>query len=165
MNEKGQSLLEIAVTIGVIVIIVTGLAITTINGLKNSQFSKNQVQATKLAEDTIQKPKTIKTRDLAVCGPATATKWSDIWASVCPADSPCRYILKENPSSMVCSGPDSPFWLESQPALPDITSIIFERQIVVEDYATDQKKVTVIIKWVDTAGSHQSQLVTVLAKY
>lgn len=161
MNQRGQSLLEIVITIGVIMVVISGLAITTINGLKNSQFSKNQVQATKLAQEALTKVKVIRNLDYAVSGPSPATKWSELWAMNLGAacSGQCRYILKEPVNSTL-------IWLQFQSAdTKEPLADGFQRQIIIEDFIANQKKVTVGVIWSDYSGTHQSQLVTILAKY
>jgi hypothetical protein len=81
INNRGQTLLEIAVMMGVILIVVGGLTITVINGLKNSQFSQNQIQATKLAQEGLEKVKLISENNWQVCNntPVALQYWDDIW--------------------------------------------------------------------------------------
>ena len=59
-SHKGQSLLELVVSVGLLVVVVTALAVTMINGLRNSQFSQNQSQATKLAQEGLDGVKNVK---------------------------------------------------------------------------------------------------------
>lgn len=53
-SEKGQSLLELVVVIGVVVIVVGALVFATIASLRNASFSRNQAQATKLAQEGLE---------------------------------------------------------------------------------------------------------------
>lgn len=161
--EGGQSLLEIVIAIGLALIISTGLVITTVNGLKNSQFSKNQAQATKYAQEAIDQIRTIRDRDYAVCGPSlSVAKFSDLWPSdVCSLA--CTYTLKRSSVDGYCPGDtSSPIWLKiSPPAQETIGN--FNREIKIETFSANQKKVTVKVSWTDISGNHESQLVTILA--
>ncbi|MBI2595857.1 hypothetical protein HYW46_03955 [Candidatus Daviesbacteria bacterium] len=172
-NQKGQSLLEIAVTAGVVAVVLSALTVVTIIGLRNSQFSRNQTQATKLAQEAMEKVKTIKSRNLAVCGPYdTNLQWSNLWSTSCPSvNNACTYILKD--SGTPCTGaPASIVWLNYQ-VLPETLTISgtdFKRQVIVLGEAPlpgvpGQKTVTVLIQWTDTTGTHESRLVTVLAEF
>ncbi len=55
LTERGQSLIELIVVITVTVLIVGALTFATISALRNAQFATNQAQATKLAQDGIEK--------------------------------------------------------------------------------------------------------------
>lgn len=162
-NEEGQSLLEIIIAIGLGLIISTGLVVTTVNGLKNSQFSKNQAQATKYAQEAIDQIRSIRDRDYAVCGPSpTVSKFSDLWPfEVC--STACNYTLKKSSVDGYCPGDtSSPIWLKLAPPSAE-TINNFTRQITIQTFLNNQKKITVKVSWVDISGSHESQLVTILA--
>lgn len=160
-NQKGQSLLEIVIALGLALIISTGLIITTVNGLKNSQFSKNQAQATKYAQEAIDQVRTIRDRDYTVCGPSNIDRFSDLWpVGVCSVA--CSYNLKKSSTDGYCPGDkSSPIWLKDSSSPETIGN--FKRQILIDTFALNQKRVTVNVSWTDISGFHQSQLVTILA--
>ncbi len=51
---SGQSLLEVVVTIGVIVLVLVGLLSAISFGLSNAQFSRNKAQAIKYAQEAVE---------------------------------------------------------------------------------------------------------------
>ncbi len=196
MTQKGQSLLEIVTLTGVILAVVTGLTITVINGLKNSQFSQNQTQATKLAQEGLEEVRTIRDRNWMVCiqgGAQTVLAWKDIFANNYTfgnrnpaAANPCRTgpasqasscIYRLNPTatcaSLVGGAPaNTTYTLMSSQLLSNLDipetfpGTPFKRTIFVEDDVsnpTTQKKVTSRVSWTDFSGTHQSEIVTVLA--
>src|SRR5258708_13629327 len=57
--QLGQSLLEVTLALGILIIILCAITIVTINVLRNSQFSNNHAQPTKLPQDGLNKAKTI----------------------------------------------------------------------------------------------------------
>src|SRR3990167_8541004 len=63
MKQKGQSILEIIITLSILALVLGGLVIVIVNSLKNSQFSKNQAQATKLAEEGLDAVRSMKSND------------------------------------------------------------------------------------------------------
>lgn len=165
INQKGETILEITIALGLILIVVSGIAIATVNGLRNSQFAKNQLTATKYAQEMLEGVRSIKDRDYSVCGPAPVLRWSDVWAfSFTSANY--NFILRT--TGTTCNTTSDPFWLQNQAAAEVITNsgTTFSRQIRVENTAqTNQKKVTAIVKWDDASGSHQSELTTILSDY
>lgn len=52
--KNGQSLLEVVVTIGVIVLVLVGLLSAISFGLSNAQFSRNKAQAIKYAQEAVE---------------------------------------------------------------------------------------------------------------
>lgn len=181
MNSKGQSLIELVVALGLLAVIITILAVATITGLQNSQFSKNQALATKLAQEGQEKIRTIRARNYTVCGPnpssPTGVKdWNSIYGSDmnCQATPSlaCSYVLAtiDTPPAIIdCTATE--FWLNNvnttQPEQIMNEGVNFDRIITIKDYGVvpnrAQKEVTVTVSWTDFSGVHSSKLVTVLA--
>ncbi len=76
-ERKGQSLIEVIVAMAVAIIIVGGLLVAVIVAVRNSQFAKSQVQATKYAEEGMEN--TRQQRD---------TDWDTFWAKKDTTDGP-----------------------------------------------------------------------------
>lgn len=157
-RQAGQSLIELIVVISVVAMVVGSLVFATIASLRNAQFSKNQSLATKLAQEGIEKVRSIRDRN----GPADYIKsdgshtstFNDLW-----------------PISFDCSGGNCYFYFNSTGVLFGGNASKFEdvppnfkRQIQIEGSATDSKKITVVVNWIDTSGSHESRLTTILGK-
>lgn len=172
--DRGQSLLEVTISIGISVIVLTALTIVTISGLKNSQFSQNQEIATKLAQAWMDKVRTVRDRDGMVCNPNVYYHWNALWSNTCNSGSTTCYNFTLNDNTPSCVGTPSSYnpsapWLLSEPSnysVPDSQYPQFQKQILIEDFGGDptQKKVTVTVGWTDLSGAHQSQLVTILTK-
>lgn len=165
-NSKGQSLLELVIGLGLLTVVITVLTITTIGGLRNSQFSKNQTQATKLAQEGLEKVRAIRDRNYAVCGPNNITNWSSIYTLNC--SQTCPYILKTGAPS--CGSVSADFWL-SYSAVPEAImadGVNFNRLVSVKDFGNPsditQKEITVTVSWTDLSGTHSSKLTTILAQ-
>ena len=167
-SDKGQSLMELVVVIAVIIIVVVALTFATIASLRNAQFSQNQVQATKLAQEGIEKIRTLRDRDTADAinylkgDGGRATKFSDLWAVnlSCPAN--CYFYFNyASPPVLVGATVAN---LENIPPPP--AKLQFSRQVMIEDVGNgqNQKKVTVITNWTDVSGPHESKLTTILGK-
>lgn len=177
-NIKGQSMLELVIALGLLSVVVTILAAATVGGLKNSQFSKNQSQATKLAEEAIEKVRTIKERNSNVCGPGSTTNWQGLYSidpavSCSPVSADCNFSLKTSsdplPGGCTATVPASADWLNNDltGTVKDqikVDSTLFERQIRIKNSGS-VKEVTVLVFWTDISGTHNSKLVTVLANY
>ena len=160
---KGQSLMEMVIALGIVLAVISTIAIITLNGMQNSQFSKNQVQATKLAQDGIDKVRTIKSRNYTVCG-IGSNLWTDLYAHTCATSGICNFQIR---STSACGGSD-PVSLNSIGTPESITldGITFQRAVnITEAGSLTQKQVTVTVSWTDISGSHSSKLVTVLAQY
>lgn len=162
-SDKGQSLMELVVVIAVITIVVAALVFATIASLRNASFSQNQAQATKLAQEGLEKVRSLRDRDTTGVGIwSSSTSCGSSVPSTCPAtQSSCPsgatnncYFFFNN-SGVLANGT----WVNSEAIPPG-----FRRQFFIEDQGSDQKKVTVVVTWIDFSGSHESRLTTILRK-
>ncbi len=174
--QSGQSLMELVIGIGLVVVVTGAIAITTIQSLQNTQFSKNQVEATKKAQENIEKVRTIKNANYGVCTqtqvaalpPIVCSTWDDIWTTTFGSEpscsNGCTFVIQE--SCNVSSGgatqakPICLTYSATRATLPNG----FTSQITIEDEAPSQKKVTSRVYWTDTTGEHSSDLVTIMSR-
>lgn len=149
LSEKGQSLMELVVVVAVAVVVISALVFATIASLRNASFAQNQLQATKLAQQGLERIRTLRDRDGDVIFEGQTKKFSELSGIRCPED--CDFVF--NKSGVLISGsiPEKP------PDSPD-----FSRQFQIIDEGSDQKKVTAVVKWTDFSGSHESRLTTIL---
>lgn len=164
-SKKGQSLMELVIVVAVVVTVVGALVFATIASLRNAQFAKNQAQATKLAQEGLEKIRSLRNRDEAnkvdyTRGDGTHTsKFSDLWSIsfTCGAGANCYFYF--NSSGTLVGGTSVNF------ELPTAVPPNFKRQFQIEDNdGGTQKKVTAKVLWTDFAGEHESKLTTILRK-
>jgi len=62
-NYKGQTLIEVVVAVGVVVLLAVSLITTNLVTQKTSRSARNTTQATKLAQDYAEKIRIIRDRD------------------------------------------------------------------------------------------------------
>ena len=186
-GEAGQTLLELIIVVSVSVIIIGALVFATISSLRNAQFSKNQSQATKLAQAGIEQVRIGRDRNQCVNILGTSVNsWNgnssnqscpgagSVWgyqitgiAGNCEnttVPSKCYFRVDSTGSLSVNGFSRASFPDDVAEGIPAV-SPVFRRVIVLSDDATtygSQKTVTAIVKWVDFSGSHQSQLTTIL---
>lgn len=157
-SEKGQSLVEVIVAIVVSILVIQALVVVTILSIRNANFSKNSAQATKLAQDGIEKVRILRDRDGAVDYTISVdnhtAKFSELWPInfSCSANN-CYFYL--NGTGALVGGNSTDF---------ETIQLNFQRQFVIEDEGVNQKRVTVIVRWTDQSGSHDSKLATILGK-
>lgn len=136
--------MELVVVIAVILIVVGSLTFATIASLRNAQFAKNQAQATKLAQEGLEKVRSIRDRDPSSMGILWTTSTLSCASGIC-------YFYFDESNELANDG-------------VEIIEPDFRRQFIVEDMAMDQKKVTSVVKWTDFSGEHESRLTTILRK-
>ena len=160
-NSNGQSLMELVVVIAVIIIVVAALTFATIASLRNASFSQNQAQATKLAQEGLEKMRSLRDRDTTGAGIwSTSTSCSSSVPSTCPVTQSscpaggCYFFF--NSSNVLKNGTAA----NSEAISPGN----FKRQFFIEDIGVDQKKVTVVVTWIDVSGPHESRLTTILRR-
>lgn len=178
-NNKGQTLMELIVVISVSIIVIGGLVFAIISSLRNAQFSKNQSQATKLAQEGIERVRTGRDRDrpISVFGVDTVSSWNGtepIWDYQISISGGCEdsnlsgkcYFNVDSTGQLDGVGFASTSFPSGAEGIPS-DSPIFRRVVTLSDNSTtygSQKTVTVIVRWTDFSGAHESRLTTILRK-
>lgn len=171
--EKGQSLMELVVGIGLVTIVAGALAIVTVNSLRNTQFSKNQVQATKLAQENLEKVRTIKNNNYGVCRQSDpggiCSTWEDIWPVQFGKQSTtciegCTFKIIGTCSTVGASQPLCLQYIDPGTASRANLGNGFSGVIIIEDEGVLQKKVTSRVFWSGASGESSSDLATIFSK-
>lgn len=142
---KGQSLIEVLVALGIISIVVTGVATIVTQSLSNTQFSKDNEGATKFAQEGLETVRSVRSSNYAAFATLSG-----------------RYCLAANSQSLGATQPSC--------TVPNVGNFI--REIRIEQTPgcnTNAAKVTAIVSWTDgkcQAGSycHNTTLTTCLSK-
>lgn len=169
MTERGQTLLEVTIGLGLVLVIVTAITITNINGLNSSKFSQNQTQATKLAQEGIDLVRNIRDQDNTLChddNVVSQKPFSGVWDMAC---SGCTFVIKTSGS---CAGvtATTSTWLDSNsnPETITLNNLVFKRSVTIYDVVVSptngQKEIKVMVSWNDPSGTHNSQLSTILSQ-
>lgn len=184
--QRGQSLIEVIIAATVGILVVTALTFATIFSLRNASFAKNSEQATKLAQEGIERVRTGRDRNAGInnlpnvanCpsiyswnGDTATSNRNPIWS--CRIYATCGNGLNNcyfrfNPNPLY---PNNLNYFTSNSSFPpsgaEEIPPMFKRVIILSDDAATfptQKKVTVIVRWSDFAGAHESKLTTYLRK-
>jgi type II secretory pathway pseudopilin PulG len=176
-SQKGQSLLELIVVIAVAVIVIGALVFATFSSLRNSQFAKNQSQATKLAQEGIEQVRTFRDRDGSVIftyAPDTKTsKFSDLWSHNLNTEcsNQCYFNFDKNFDGQITSIKE-----RGGGQLENLGNGL-TREIQITDKSGScpvtgvspspycykvEKHVMVKVFWTDFSGMHESKLTTIL---
>lgn len=173
-NQYGQSLVELIVVTAVAVIVMGALTFATIASLRNAAFSKNQTQATKLAQDGLERMRGLRDRDSDIItlnipdksGNPGTISFANVWDYLISRDfcnrggenSPCLFkfsngVLTQINSSQDAEGTDLKRYIE-----------IFDRSSCdgISECFKFQKEVRVVVYWLDSSGTHESRLTTIL---
>lgn len=188
ISQSGQSLLELVVVITVIVIVVSALVFATIASLRNATFARNQAQATKLAQEALERVRIGRDRNQAIMSLSLSViSWDGdtagakkIWDY--PIDGNCsdvkllpvpKYCFFNVTSDGILNHLIAYIQIPGQPVLPINSESVgqFKRAVSLYDDTDapdvtyqNQKTVTVIVTWTDFSGSHESRLTTILRK-
>lgn len=153
MSNKGQTLLEVLIAATVGILVITALTFATIYSVRNATLAKNSAQATKLAQEGLEKIRTIRDRDSEV-NYSGASYFSDLLKATtslnCPESCYFYFYLGKLSQGAVNRFEEIP---------PN-----FKRQFIIENAGNDQKKVTSVVRWTDFSGNHDSRLSTILGK-
>lgn len=173
---KGQTLIEVVVVSTVGILVVTALTFAVIFSLRNASFAKNQSQATKLAQEGIERVRAGRDRNSNINGINNINNLSlvDSWSG----DKPIwNYQIMNNcgdNTNTYCyfnvSSSGSLQYIGAAavaPALAEPVAPNFKRAVILSDTPAIyqvEKKVTVVVQWTDFAGTHESRLTTILRK-
>lgn len=185
-SQKGQTLMELIVVMAVAIMVIGALTFATIASLRNAQFAKSQSQATKLAQEGLERVRSGRDRNEAIfLGPTVTVKSWDGDGSL--GFAIWDYKIYENcDSSGSCylkfsaaSGGALEFISISNSFPHSLSESIadgFKRAIILSDRQTctggftisdcykKEKEVTVVVSWSDFSGQHESKLTTILRK-
>lgn len=172
VNQTGQSIIEVIVSLGLVLVIVTAITLTVLNGLENSQFSKNQSQATELAKEAVEAMKVMKERNCLInMGYFNATSPSYFWRGTLNQliwdtnflGSTKYFSLTLNTSTCLLTELTN----GSYDTLSAPYFSIFKRKITISDlvpYDNKAKKVFVEVNWQDNNGVHSAKNETILTR-
>lgn len=171
LNNQGQTLVEVIVVITVGILVTVALVFATISSLRNSEFAKNQAQATKLAQEGIEKVRSTRDRGDPIGGnfsinSVTIDSWQDpdLWTQqISPNCQPnCYFKFSGAGFQFITAASDIGSWAEDP-----LGDGKFKRVVVLSDDPgsyPDRKEVSVIVGWNDFSGDHQSRLTTIFRK-
>lgn len=182
-NDQGQSLIEVIVAATVGIMVVSALTFATIFSIRNASFAKNSAQATKLAQEGMERVRSGRDRNQSINSSGAlgaVTSWTGdtngngaIWS----------YRINGNCGNTTATPPTYCYfnintsgrlqYLAAASVMPSLAESIglFKRVVILSD-DTDyqaQKTVTVIVTWTDfacgtTPNCHESKLTSVLRK-
>lgn len=164
-SNKGSTLLEVLVSLALVLFVVTALTLTTINGLKNSQLSQNQLQATKFAQEGVEQVKQARERNCEIHLTADSTPY--VWYG--PGQSIYSRNLgadfKLNVPGVRLGSLPRPVCSLDQVTADEVLESKFNRKITIQDDVTvNKKRVIVRVSWTDFSGPHTTEVVTVLSE-
>ena len=165
IHSAGQSLMELVVGVSLITVVIGAVAVITTYGLRNSQFSKNQAQATKLAQEKLELVRAIKSSNYGICLPGEQTSACSSWENVWSRSFGIGEEYRISANGCTVSGVSSPYCLQYKG--PNSTWDLgggLSGEIIIKDEVANQKRVISRIYWTDTSGVHSSDLVTVFSK-
>jgi Tfp pilus assembly protein PilV len=166
-NANGQTLLEIVVTMGLGLVVITGIAVVTVNGLKNSQLAKNQSIATKLSQQGLEKVRSIRSQNCTVKNDITEYYWQNQTDPLKLVYKHPDFAVTPPPRFIIKSSNTSPCLVDNAHATQsDDADMVnfsnFKREIELSNLSgfTSVIRVTAIVTWSDYSGDHESRLVT-----
>lgn len=166
-NQKGSTLLEVLVSLALVLFVVTALTITTINGLKNSQLSQNQLQATKLAQEGVEQVKQARERncEIHLTGDLIPYVWYGPGQSIFSRNLGADFKLNVPGIRLSGNPPPPPACSLDQVTTDQVLENKFNRRITIQDdVGVNKKKVIVKVSWTDFSGPHTSEVVTILGE-
>lgn len=145
--KPGQSLMEVVVAMGLVVIAAVALVSTTIFTQKSARSASAQTQATKLTEESIEQIRVIRDRkEYGALGVGSCKV-------IALSSDPNNWLLKD------CVPPGVPETIV-------LGNISFTRRIDISEIVLDaKKKATVIVSWQESGGTRKVENITFFSKF
>lgn len=138
-SRRGQSVVEAAVAIGIILLIVTALVGMGIGALRSATLSKNRSRAIAYSQEAMEAIRSIRDRDYnELAGNALA---GCCGGPPCTPCGPCE--LSQTDSRWECASGSG-----------EILEGIFTRSFSINELAVGRLKITVSVGWSDSGGDH-----------
>lgn len=146
---KGQTLIEVVVALGVVVALALSLVTTTLVTQKSSRSAKNNTQATKLVQQSIEQMRVLRDRK------------GFSYLNTVPPKNSCLVLTSTNPDPQSWS-------LDGCPGLGEIIPLDqtnFTRRIELATGTVIDKnlKVQVTVTWLESGGSQTVSNTTLLS--
>ncbi|MBI2404697.1 hypothetical protein HYV22_00780 [Candidatus Gottesmanbacteria bacterium] len=139
MNNRGQSLIEVVVAVGVVILLVTGLIVGSTTSIKGSEFSTYKSRGLKYAQEAMETTRNMRDTSWA----SLATK-SGLWC----LDKAGTWSQPQGPS---CDVNMDDFYTRS-------VTFAWEE-------GNTRMKVEAIVTWQDSGGTHTSTLTTYFTQW
>ncbi len=162
-NEKGQSLVEVIISLSIAIIVVLAFTSATISAVREAQFAKNQNQATRIAQRSLELVRAVRDQDNDINDtdndPATGTMWSTLWSTNIGASGRC-YNLNDNILSLRLRS-------DCNDNNDELIETIFRRKIRIADDGSNVNRKTIYIQvaWSDGKGDHKAEANTLLTEW
>lgn len=157
-NSKGQSLPEVLVSLAVAVVVIGALIVGVSTSIRSASFAQDQVQATKLAQDALEKVRAARDRDAQLQLSSGTKSFSQFIGDSSDCAPTCYFTLVNETSASVTLHQET----SSSNSIVGISGTTFQRQIKAVNRTANQKTFTARIIWTDGTGSHESNLETIL---
>lgn len=136
LAEKGQTLLEVLVALGVGVAVLVATTNAILSSLTGSDFGKNQTQATQYAQQAMEVVRDLRNRE----GASFFTR-----------------------NGSYCMPTDSLLTPGTCPS-PNIDNF-FTRKIIFDTLGAGRKRIAVTVSFADSKGTHQSNLISIFTDW
>lgn len=143
IRQHGQSMVEIIIVIGIVLIIVTGLVVASTAALKGTRFTSTKSPATKYAQEGLELAR--KLRD---------TSWSAF------------FVKKDETGGLWCLN-ESGQWSGASGSVTNCANNvagIYTRSVTFT-WDGARMRIMATVSWIDGATTHKSELITYLTQW
>lgn len=181
LNQKGQSLIEIIIALGVVMIVTLGFTNITLTALRNSQHAKNQNQATRHTQEALEIIRVIRDLNYGVNVPTSGTvtqRWDDYVWEIGDTNTRCTQLGGSFPVNSSSTGYflrtfNSGAGCTREQILTGANTETFWRTIRMTARAFNtnapptatEVEITVTVEWDDSKGTNSVEASTILSQW
>ena len=159
--QKGQSLVEVVISLSIAIIVMVAFTNATIAAIRNAQYAKNQNTATRIAQKTLELIRVIRDQNNNV----GSNPWSNLWGNTgeIGGEGRCYTLNETNLTLAPVSGCNA--------TTDETVEQKFKRRIKLSTTGTCQPTgcppitVSVRISWTDGKAEHVSHASTQLTNW
>ena len=146
-KASGQSLIEVVIAVGVVVALALSLVTTSLLTQKTSRGARNNIQATKLVQQSIEQVRVFRDRNNL---------------GSFPADGTCYKLVVTDPNPQIWNFVSGAVNCPESIAFNNVT---FSRTIAVSTVNASKKLIAVSVSWTDSSGTQTVQNQTYLTSW
>jgi Tfp pilus assembly protein PilV len=151
-SQSGQTLIEVIVAVGLVVLVLLTLVSALTLAIRNNQFAKDQVLARNRSREALEWLRSLRDQ----------IGWDSFLAMVESDGSPVTYCLDSIPSDSGASVNLSNQACSQSDLIPGTKYI---RELVLTTISNEQIEAMVTVEWTEGGKDHQSQSTLILRKW
>lgn len=152
LSSRGQTLIEVIIAIGLVVLVLLTLVSALTLAIRNNQFAKDQVLARNRSRETLEWLRSLREQ----------MGWESFLAMISSDSPPVDYCLTSLPSDVAGA-----IALSNQPCsrIDMVSGTKYVRDLVLDVVSNDEINAVITVRWTEGGKDHKSTSTLILKKW